>query len=139
MEWMNIDEINNFICREREYNFSEKYIDNNTLKNIDLGLKEIKKLKQKCLENLSNQRDNYIQNVILILETEARIFNIIGILTYCEFNKDNTLTMYQERESKYAFIEYITDLENFAHDYSKFGILPYFYDKNINSMRGNFM
>lgn len=139
MEWMNIDKINNFICKEREFNFPEKNIDNDTLKNINSGLKEINKLKQKCLKELSNQRDNYIENVILMLETEAKIFNILGILTYCEFTKNNTLSMYQEREFKYAFIDYISDLESSAHAYSEFGILPYFYDKNINSMKGNFI
>lgn len=139
MEWMNIEKISSFIWDERESNFSEIKIDNYTLKNINAGLEEISDLKQKCLKKLLNQKDNYIENVMLILETEAKIFNILGILIYCEFNKNNTLQTYQEKEFRYAFVDYITDIENYAHAYAEFGILPYFYDKNVNSMRGNFM
>ncbi|HFD6484413.1 Uncharacterised protein [Enterococcus hirae] len=134
MKWMDIDIIYNVILNTRKSTFGKE--DSIYIKqNIHEGLIVIKKLRDDCLSKILCKKIDNIENLEVILQTESKIINIIGILSYSEFDKDTNLKNYMDRESKYVLKDYIDSLEYYAEDYRDFGLLPHFYIKELNNFR----
>ena len=116
---MDIDIIYNVILNTRKSTFGKE--DSIYIKqNIHEGLIVIKKLRDDCLSKILCKKIDNIENLEVILQTESKIINIIGILSYSEFDKDTNLKNYMDRESKYVLKDYIDSLEYYAEDYRDF-------------------
>lgn len=130
---MDIDKIYSVILNTRKSTFGEE--DSIYIKqNIYEGLMIIKGLREDCLSKILRKTIDNIENFEVILQTEAKIINIIGILSYAEFNKESNLKNYIDKESKYVLKDYIDSLEYYAEDYRDFGLLPHFYIKELNNL-----
>ncbi|MCR1913711.1 MULTISPECIES: hypothetical protein [Enterococcus] len=134
MEWMNIDKIYKLVVNTRLGVFGKEQ--NKLVKsNITSGLEKIKELKSNCLKHDFSKQGTYtIELFDNILETEAKILNIIGILSYAQFDKNNDFNTYLSNDGKYAFKEYLESIEYYATDYCELGILPNFYVKYVQDI-----
>ncbi|STE38095.1 hypothetical protein [Enterococcus mundtii] len=128
MKWMDSQELEQVIFKLRKKEFNDvknKYVK----ENIQMALKIINELKENCLQKIQFSEQNAMECMTELLKTEAEIVNIIGISIYGDFRGNRTIKSYLERESKYAYREYIKDIDYYADDYQSICFLAKFYTK----------
>lgn len=127
MIWIDIQELERIILEQRKNEIND-INKQNVKENIQLALIKIKELKENCLakipSSLSDQ--NLMEFIPLVLKTEAEIMNISAIVIYAKFTNERTLETYLSRESQYAYIDYIKNIDYFAPTYKTVCFLPFF-------------
>ncbi|NMP59535.1 hypothetical protein [Enterococcus mundtii] len=129
-DWMDLKAIEELLVtlRKKEYDdVKNKPVE----KSIQLALSKIKQLKKECHQNLREVELTITDSMLLLLTTEAQIINIIEVVIYSDFTNQRTLTYYLERESAFAYQDYIEDIQHYADDFQQIGILPKFYMENV--------
>ncbi|MFG5432797.1 hypothetical protein ACFJXP_10960 [Enterococcus faecalis] len=127
MKWIDIEELAHVILEQRKNEMND-INEQNVKENVQLALIKIKELKKNCLENIncSFLDRNIMEIVPLLLKTEAEIMNISSIVIYAKFTDEWTLETYLERESQYAYIDYIKNIDYFTPIYKTVCFLPFF-------------
>lgn len=130
MNWMDLNELEMMMMRLRKKEFNDlknKYVK----ENIQLALKKIKKLKEECLSTIQLSEKNIMDNMMMILKTEAEIVSIIGLATYGDFNKNQTIDFYLEKDKNYIYKDYVIDIDFYAKEYQPVCSLANFYVKFV--------
>lgn len=133
MTWIDIEELEQIILEQRKKEFND-INQKNVKENIQLALIKSKDLKENCLKNIkySFSEHNIMEIMPLLLKTEAEIMNISAVVFYANFTDDWTLETYLERESQYAYVDYIKNIDYFVPAYKTICFLPRFYSKTFS-------